>query len=222
MKTLLNRFIFVVACSWMSASVLAASGHGVELPKIHVNLQDTVALQNGAQIFVNHCQGCHSMQYLRYERMAADLKIPADVVQEQLIFDNAKIGDPILTRMQNKEAKQWFGIAPPDLTLLARRQGADWLYGYLTSFYADPTRPWGVNNHVFPGVGMPHVLEQMQSSLGEKAFQSAMSDLTHFMVYAAEPMQLQRRAIGRYVLIFLLILLIPVYFLNREYWKDIH
>ncbi len=214
-------FIFVVF-TLVQPSLWASSGHGVELPKIHVNLEDKVALQRGAQIFVNHCQGCHSMQYLRYERLAADLNIPPELAQQHLIFGNTKIGDPLLTRMQAKDAKTWFGIVPPDLTLVARRQGADWLYGYLTSFYADPARPWGVNNHVFPAVGMPHVLQQMQASMSKNAFNSAMSDLTHFMVYAAEPMQLQRRAMGRYVLLFLLVLLVPVYFLNREYWKDIH
>ena len=218
MKKLCISFIFAMA----SQTAVWAAGPALDLPAFNVNLQDTVALQRGAQIFVNNCQGCHSMQYLRYERMATDLKMPTELVEQHLIFDNAKIGDPILTRMLSKDGKQWFGIVPPDLTLVARRQGADWLYGYLTSFYADPSRPWGVNNHVFPGVGMPHVLENMQASLGESAFKSAMSDLTHFMVYAAEPMQLERRNLGRYVLLFLFILLIPVYFLNREYWKDIH
>lgn len=217
MKRLLIVFLAVLA-----TPVYAQSGHDVSLPSLHVNLEDTLALQRGAQIFVNNCQGCHSLQYLRYERLATDLKIPLDVAQQQLIFSDAKIGDPILTRMKAAEAKVWFGIVPPDLTLLARRQGADWLYGYLTGFYADPTRPWGVNNHVFPGVGMPHVLEAMQNRIGEKAFKAAMSDLTHFMVYAAEPMQLERRALGRYVLLFLFILLIPIYLLNREYWKDVH
>lgn len=199
-----------------------AAGAEIDLPKFNVNLQDTLALQRGAQIFVNNCQGCHSMQYLRYERMATDLKIPLDLVEQHLIFDKAKIGDPILTRMQAKDAVMWFGITPPDLTLVARRQGADWLYGYLTGFYLDASRPLGANNHVLPGVGMPHVLENMQASIGDNAFKAAMSDLTHFMVYAAEPMQLERRRLGRYVLLFLFILLIPAYFLNREYWKDIH
>jgi ubiquinol-cytochrome c reductase cytochrome c1 subunit len=221
MKKLWFTLVVVMVAS-MQTTLWAAGGHSMELPKIHVNLQDKVALQRGAQIFVNNCQGCHSMQYLRYERMATDLNIPTELVEKNLIFDQAKIGDPILTRMQAKDAKQWFGIVPPDLTLVARRQGANWLYGYLTSFYADASRPWGVNNRVFPGVGMPHVLENMQASMGDKAFKAAMSDLTHFMVYAAEPMQLERRNLGRYVLLFLFILLIPVYFLNREYWKDIH
>ena len=118
-------------------------------------------------------------------------------------------------------AKEWFGSPPPDLTLEARLRGSDWLYSYLIGFYQDEKRPWGANNYLFDKVAMPDVLEPLRKELGDKQFKLAMSDLTNFMTYMAEPVKLERERLGTYVLIFLVILFIPVYFLNREYWKDI-
>ena len=119
-------------------------------------------------------------------------------------------------------ARNGFGTVPPDLTLEARLRGADWLYSYLINFYEDDSRPFGVNNHVFKDVGMPHVLETMQAELSDAEFKERMADLTNFMVYMAEPARADREYIGKLVIGFLFILLIPVYFLNREYWKDVH
>ncbi len=199
-----------------------ANSESEHLEKAPINLQDRASLQRGAQLFINNCLGCHSMKYLRYERMADDLKIPKKIVEDNMMFTADKIGEPMLSPLSKEQAAKWFGTAPPDLTLEARLRGADWVYAYLTGFYADNKRPWGVNNHVFPDVGMPNVLEKMEAQMGKDAFHKAVADLTNFLEYASEPVALKRQRMGVYVLIFLVILFVPIYFLNKEYWKDIH
>lgn len=217
MKKLLSALLI------MCMPVIAqASGADVELTKAPINMDDKVSLQRGAQIFINNCLGCHSAQYMRYERMAEDLEIPLDILQKNLLFTAERVGDTMQTAMPKDLAKVWFGTVPPDLTLEARLRGADWVYSYLTGFYSDDKRPWKVNNHVFPDVGMPHVLSNMERELGDKAFKEAMADLTNYMVYMAEPVRAQRERIGLWALLFLVVLAVPIYFLNREYWKDIH
>ncbi len=140
----------------------AAGGVEYPLDKVDVDLSDKAALQDGARTFANYCMGCHGAEYQRYERVATDLGIPEDVMMENLVFTGAKIGDHMKTGMQANDAKVWFGAAPPDLTLVARVRGEDWLYTYLRTFYEDPARPYGVNNKVFPNVGMPNVLSELQ------------------------------------------------------------
>ncbi|SDR72961.1 cytochrome c1 [Pseudomonas oryzae] len=132
------------------------------LDKVDVDFTDKAALQDGARTFANYCMGCHGAQFQRYERVAKDLGIPEQVMMENLVFTGAKIGDHMKTGMQPQDAKVWFGAAPPDLTLVARVRGNDWLYTYLRTFYEDPARPYGVNNKVFPNVGMPNVLSSLQ------------------------------------------------------------
>jgi len=200
----------------------AASAPNEHVVSAPINLKDRVSLQNGAKLFTNYCMGCHSLKYLRYERMSEDLGIPADLVMENLNFTSERIGDTMTNAMDSKQAEQWFGAAPPDLTLTARLRGSDWLYSYLVSFYADEERPYGYNNHVFPSVGMPHVMAAMEQELGEEKFQSEMADLANFLTYVAEPMRLERESLGIKVLLFLFILFWPAYFLKREYWKDVH
>ena len=143
-------------------------------------------------------------------------------MQQNLMFTSDKIGDQVITSMDENDAKVWFGAAPPDLTNVARLRGSDWVYSYLIGFYADETRPFGYNNHVLENVGMPHVLSQVQASMSEEEFESAMLDLTNFLTFAAEPTTLRREELGKYVLLFLFILLIPVYLMKQEYWKDVH
>lgn len=212
--------VLVMLCvpvlSWASAGV------GVQLTEAPINPDDKVSLQRGAQLFINNCLGCHSAQYMRYERMAQDLEIPVDILKKNLLFTTDRVGDPMVSSIPADLAKKWFGVVPPDLTLEARLRGADWVYSYLTGFYVDAKRPWKVNNHVFPDVGMPHVLSNMERELGEKGFKEAMADLTNYMVYMAEPVRAERERLGWWVLGFLAIFAIPVYLLNREYWKDVH
>jgi len=126
------------------------------------NLQNMPSLQHGAALFVNYCLGCHSLKFQRYERTADDLDIPHDIFMANLVFSDQKIGALITNALPQEASRSWFGAAPPDLTLVAKLRGGDWVYNYLKSFYVDPTRPFGVNNKVLPNVGMPHVLLELQ------------------------------------------------------------
>lgn len=126
------------------------------------NLQDLPSLQNGARLYMNYCLGCHALGFQRYERTADDLQIPHDIALENLVFTGQAIGELMITAMDADAAKGWFGAAPPDLTMVARVRGAEWIYNYLKTFYLDDTRPFGANNKVFPNVGMPHVLMDLQ------------------------------------------------------------
>ena len=135
-----------------------------ECKEAYINPKDKASLQRGAQVYMNYCLGCHSLKYARYKRVSEDLEIPLDMFQDNLIFGDQKMGDLIQIGMDPKEAKEWFGNAPPDLTLEAGLRGSDWIYTYLTSFYIDEARPLGVNNKVYENVGMPHVLIDMQGT----------------------------------------------------------
>ncbi|MCV6588424.1 MAG: cytochrome c1 [Marinobacterium sp.] len=154
---------FVIACVMAVLPMTAgAAGGGVPLDHIDVDLTNQPSLQRGMKTFVNNCMGCHSAQYQRYERAAQDLGMPNELVEQNLILGDQKIGEQMTISMDAKDAASWFGAPPPDLTLEARLRGPDWIYTYLRSFYQDESRPWGVNNAVFPDVGMPNVLEYMQ------------------------------------------------------------
>jgi len=157
MKKALLLSLFVL----LPFTVLAAGGN-VHLDHIEIDHRNKASLQRGAQSFVNYCMGCHSAKHARYERMADDLEIPHDLMVENLIFGDEKIGSLMDISMPSKLSKKWFGATPPDLTLIARSRGSDWLYTYMRTFYVDPSRPWGVNNTVFKDVGMPHVLLGLQ------------------------------------------------------------
>ena len=227
-------------------SAQAAGGHGPDLEPMEVRLNDTRSLQNGAKIFVNYCLSCHSAQYMRYNRLSEDLDIPAELVEAEMIFSDAKIGDTMTTTMPKEKAEGWFGVAPPDLTLSARLRGADWLYNYFKSFYVDETTVSGWNNTVFPNVAMPHVLSHWQGrqravfgqgedgqpvfekfeaetagSMSPEEFDHAMRDLTNYMVYMAEPAKLTRVRYGIWVMLFLLVFAVFAYLLKKEYWRDV-
>jgi ubiquinol-cytochrome c reductase cytochrome c1 subunit len=195
--------------------------HHYECSKANVDITDKASLQRGAAAFMSYCVGCHSAKYLRYERMATDLAIPPELVQKYMMFTTDKIGDHINPKIDAKMQKQWFGNTPPDLTLETRLRSPDWVYSYLLSFYPDDKRPWGVNNTVFKDVAMPHVLFSMQQELGDEEYEARVYDLVNFMNYMAEPVQHDRKIYGIFVILFLLVLLIPVYLLNKEYWKDV-
>ena len=216
--------IFILLSSLVFPPVLLAAGPSQDLPPVSIDpLHRTKSLQSGAKLFVNYCLGCHSAKYVRYERIAQDLELSIEDVAENLMFTGERIGDPLTIALPPEQAANWFGIAPPDLSLHARLKGADWVYAYLTGFYADESRPFGYNNTIFPAVGMPHVLEDLQISLSEAEFNKAMYDLTNFMDYMAEPMKKERIILGRWVIAFLLFIMLPaVLWLNHEYWKDVH
>lgn len=217
----MKKFAIALLCLLPAVGLAAGGGDNPYVERAPINLQDKVSLQNGAKLFVNHCMGCHGLKYLRYSRMAEDLGIPEELTLKYLNFTSDRIGDTMAIAMDKDQAATWFGTPPPDLTLEARLRSPDWLYSYLINFYEDETRPFGYNNHVFPNVGMPHVMADMERELGREEFASNMADITNFLTYASEPTRLERERIGVYVLLFLFIIFWPAYLLKKEYWKDV-
>lgn len=226
--------ITILAC--VPALAFAAGGHNPHVVPADIDLHDQESLQSGAQVFIESCMGCHSAQYQRYERVATDLGIDFDDMNAMIKTD-AKIGDLMVSAMPQAQAAKWFGAPPPDLTLVARVRGSDWLYSYLTTFYQDESRPFGVNNLVFPSVGMPHVLENYQGipvlqddgtivasggSMTDEEYKKLALDLTNFLTYSAEPIRTTREAMGVWVLAFLGVFFVIAYLLKREYWRDVH
>ncbi|MCD9503076.1 cytochrome c1 [Photobacterium phosphoreum] len=235
---------------WLPTLAFAGGGN-ISLQAANNDLTDKASLQRGAQLFANYCAGCHSTQYQRYERVATDLGIPRELMQQHLMFDpNAKIGDLMTNSMSEQYAATSFGAPTPDLTMVARVRGTDWLYTYLRSFYADPSRPFGVNNTLFPNVGMPHVLEELQGvprkiyetqmidgsptqvlmgiesdgsgELNPQQYDNAVRDIVNFLDYSAEPMKLERQRLGLWVMGFIAIFLVLTVLLKKEYWRDVH
>ena len=239
----------LIALMTLVPSLVFAAGPEVPLDEADVDLHDKASLQRGAQLYMNYCLGCHQLQYHRYNRTFEDLGIPQELGEENLQFTGQKAGDRITNNMSTESASNWFGTAAPDLTNVARVRGADWIYTYLRSFYKDDSRPFGVNNAVFPNVGMPHVLEELQGvpkktyeermidgemkevyvgiqadgsgRLSASEYDQAALDLTSFLVYTGEPMLLEQRRIGWFVFGFLLIFTILAWFLKKEFWKDL-
>ena len=243
----------ILALSFLALPALgmASGGEGYPLQVAPLDPHNKASLQNGAKLFVNYCMGCHSLEHQRYNRMARDIGLTEDQVKDNLIFTGAKIGDLMKNAMPKSDAKRWFGVTPPDLTLIARSRGVDYLFTYLQTFYLDPTRPFGVNNAVFPNAGMPHVLWQLQGmqkpvyevhkdhdghetkvlkefelvqpgSMSPPEFREAMVDLVNFLSYVGEPIQLVRQQIGVWVVLFLALACVVFYLLKKEYWKDVH
>ncbi len=202
-----------------TTSILASSG--INLKPANTDIYDEVSLQNGAKLFMNYCSSCHSISYMRYKRMADDLNISDKQMQDNLIFTNKKIGDTITNAMDSKYSKKWFGVAPPDLSLIARSNGVDWIYNYLHGFYTDNSRPFGVNNKFLHNVAMPDVLANRKASIDAVEFDKDIRDITNFLDYVSEPIKLQRVNMGLKVILFLLVLLVLSYLLKKEYWKDV-
>jgi ubiquinol-cytochrome c reductase cytochrome c1 subunit len=226
--------------------VLMASGHA-HLEKANIDPADKASLQRGAQTFVNYCLNCHSASFMRYSRMAKDLGLTKEEVTKNLMFASTKIGSTMDVAMPRAKAKKWFGITPPDLSVITRARGVDWVYTYLKSFYLDPSRPFGVNNVVFKDVGMPHVLWELQGyaepiveeghgghktvvgtkivnpgSQSPEEYEKTVHDLVNFMAYMGEPSKSDRLRLGPWVLLFLALFTGLAYLLKKEYWRDIH
>lgn len=200
-----------------------ASGSAVELMRSGYDIHDKDSLRKGAKLYMDNCASCHAAKYMRYERIAQDLDMSDEDVMKNLVrYGAKKLSDTIPAAMTAEMGETAFGIAPPDLTLISNYRGADWVYTYLMSFYKDENAATGYNNPLLPGVAMPWVLAYAQSSKSEKEFATDMRDLTNFMAYMAEPIRPYRENLGKYVLGFLVILLIPTWLLKNEYWKDIH
>ncbi len=227
-------------------SFCAAAG-GVNLEPAEIDLTDKASLKRGGQLFVTYCQGCHSAKHMRYSRIASDFGLDEAEVSKDLIIGRKTINGSLTTAMDANVARDWFlGVGPPDLSLVARSRGSDWLYSYLRGFYLDETRPFGVNNSVYKDVAMPNVLWELQGlqkaifktldgkpvldrfEIVEKGgmtaieFNQAMTDLVNFLVYVGEPAKLERVRLGKYVVLYLLIFLLVAFLLKKEYWKDLH
>ncbi|MGB9130875.1 MAG: cytochrome c1 [Thiobacillus sp.] len=238
----LKNFLFLLA----AAPVVAfASGAGVHLDKAPINVADQDSLQRGARVFVNYCLNCHSAVSMRYSRME-DLGLTEEQIKGNLLFAAEKPGETMRAAMSKGDSKAWFGAAPPDLSVIARSRGADWLYTYLRGFYRDETRATGWNNTVFDKVGMPHVMWNLQGEMvpvykkeGEHEvierlelvkpgsvtlaeYDAMMGDLVNYLVWMGEPAQLQRKQLGVIVLLFLAFFFVVAYYLKKEFWKDIH
>ncbi|MGH8239891.1 MAG: cytochrome c1 [Steroidobacteraceae bacterium] len=233
------------------AGVGASQAPGGVVKPARNDITNLASLQRGARNFVNYCMGCHSARYVRYSRLGADLGLSEQQVIENLMFTGERIHDTMRISMRPEDAARWFGVVPPDLSLIARSRGPDYIYSFLKSFYLDPSRPTGVNNLVLPGTAMPHVLwgrQGLQEAVydGEsdaehnavhkrfkefrqlrpgsdtaKEFDEFVRDTVNFLDYIGEPMQLERRSIGLRVLAFLLVFFLFAYFLKKEYWKDV-
>lgn len=195
---------------------------------LSINLQDKTSLQRGAKLFMNYCSGCHSLKYLRYNHMAEGLgliglsgQVDENLLKNNLIFTQATINDPIQIAMPPEDAKQWFGIVPPDLSLIARAKGAEWLYNYLSGFYTDDSRPFGVNNYLVPDVAMPNILDTLRHEIQTQEFDKSLLDLVTFLTYVSEPIQMERYRVGYFVLGFLVVLLGACWALKIVYWRKI-
>lgn len=242
----MKKLIIATLVLLMPTLGFAAGGH-VKLEDANIDLTDQASLQRGAKYFVNYCMACHSMSHMRYSRMAEDLGIDDQSLRENLLFGDAEPGDMMTNSMRPADGETWFGTAVPDLTLVTRWRSPDWVYTYLKSFYVDATRPYGVNNLIFPLVGMPHVLGDLQGvqepvleshdgqepvvtgvkltqpgALSPEQYDTMARDITAFLTYAGEPSKLERRRLGVYVLLFLGLFFIVAYAMKKEFWKDIH
>jgi ubiquinol-cytochrome c reductase cytochrome c1 subunit len=246
----IEKLLPALAAAALLAQPLAARAEeGVAYPHAGNDIRNTGSLQRGARNFMNYCSGCHSAQFVRYNRVAADLGIGEPVLKANLMFTSDKVYDPIKSAIRADDARKWFGNAPPDLSLMARARGSDYLYAFLRGFYLDPSRPTGVNNTAFPLTAMPHVLADLQGvqkavfkpaseaggtpeidrlelvapgTLTPEQYDEFVRDTVNFLEYIGEPVQVQRRDLGVWVTLFLLVFAGFAYLLKREYFRDIH
>jgi ubiquinol-cytochrome c reductase cytochrome c1 subunit len=240
----------LIGCLFMVPVLAAASEGGAVIQHANNDVGNIASLQRGARNYVNYCLGCHSAKYVRYNRLAADLGISEDQLINNLMFVTEKPHETMKIAMPAGDSARWFGQTPPDLSLIARSRGTDFLYSFLKSFYVDESRPTGVNNLVMDSVAMPHVLWELQgmqsATFEEQAHDDGTSeivfkefvpvseglmspdeydqfvlDLVNFLEYIGEPIQLKRRQLGIWVLIYLLVFGIFAYALKNEVWKDV-
>lgn len=246
-----KTLLVLLAALGFSMAAHASSG-GIAWDKAPIDVNNKESLQRGAKLFVNYCLSCHSAAFMRYNRLK-DIGLTEQQIKDNLMFTTDKVGDTMKANIDPKQAKEWFGANPPDLTLVARSRagsqgsGADYLYTYLRSYYPDETKATGWNNLVFPNVGMPHALWELQGSrkpviegsleqggrlkgweqlspgtMAPQEYDAAVADLVNFLQWMGEPAQTQRKTLGFAVLAFLLLLCFVTWRLNQAYWKEIH
>jgi len=244
-----------VLTSLLASAVLAASGvavaagGSVALEHADIDPGNIKSLQRGAANFMNYCSGCHSAKYVRYKTIGKDLELSDELMIENLMFNAEKTFETIKVNMPADSAETWFGVTPPDVSLIARSRGADYIYNFLKGFYVDPSHPNGTNNTVLAGTAMPHVLWELQGfqkavfheetvdgvttrtfegfepyiegSLDAEEYDQFVRDTTNFLAYIGEPIRSERRTLGVWVLIYLLVFLIIARMLKKEIWKDV-
>lgn len=222
--------------------------------KANATVTDMASLQRGARDFVGYCLGCHSLKYERWSRLGKDLKIPEALLVKDMIPPGESPTDYIVSPMDEADAEKWFGKAPPDLSLMARARGTDYLYQYLKTFYVDPSRATGANNLAFPQSAMPDIVSPLEGlkapvyktvetpgadgktvaqqvfdhfkaeapgSMTPQQFDRFTHDLVNFLDYVGDPEQAERRSMGVWVVLFLLVATGLAYLLKREFWKDV-
>ena len=244
---------FVMALGLLSGAH-ASSGGGIAWDKAPVKTNDLASLQNGAKLFVNYCLNCHSAAFMRFNRLK-DIGLTDQQIKDNLLFTTDKVGETMKAAIDPKQAKEWFGANPPDLTVIARAKagqgtGADYLYTYLRTYYRDETKATGWNNMVFPSVGMPHVLWELQGerqpifeereehghtvevftgkwkqvkpgAMTPLQYDQAVGDLVNYLQWMGEPAQNTRVRVGVWVLLFLLSFTLIAWRLNASFWKDV-
>jgi ubiquinol-cytochrome c reductase cytochrome c1 subunit len=247
MKKLILMTLGLLMCSGM----VSAAGDAYIGEKVQTNIRSIDSLRNGARTYVNYCMGCHSMEFQRYNRVAEDLGLTEDEMMNGLILTDAKFTDKMTIAMDAKDAEQWFGKTPPDLTVIAKARGLDWLYNFLINYYLDPSRPTGWNNLTFENASMPHVLWEFQGtrnanfnvyedeegnehkefidfevvsegSMGEQEYKDMVRDLVNFLDYSSEPAQLIRMSYAPWVLLFVALFTFLAYLLKVNYFRDVH
>jgi ubiquinol-cytochrome c reductase cytochrome c1 subunit len=243
----LSKYLALAVLLLVTSAASASGGAGIE--HSGANVSDTASLQRGAKWYVNYCQGCHALGYMRYNRMAEDLDLTEEMAMENLVFSDAKFGDTMDIAMVPDQSINWFGTAPPDLSLVGRSRGPDWLYSYLLGFYQDESGGW--NNTLLPNAAMPHVLWQLQGiqtpvyrqetdesgfthevidhfelttpgTQTAEEYEETARDLATFLQYVGEPAILQRKGLGVWVILFLVLFTFIAYLLKVEYWRDVH
>jgi ubiquinol-cytochrome c reductase cytochrome c1 subunit len=213
MKTLLAALLFAPAA-------LLAAGGGHPLERAPIEPRDVVSLQAGARTFVNYCLNCHGAQFMRFNRLT-DLGLSEAQIRDNLMFPADKVGETMKVAMTVQDGKAWFGVPPPDLSVISRSRGADWLYTYLRTFYPDARTPSGWNNKVFPNAAMPHVLWKVQAEQSAVQYDRTVRDLVNFLVYVGEPSAQSRKSIGIVVLFVLGVIFIFAYAMKKAFWKDV-
>ncbi len=212
--------IKLLAALLASPALLFAAEGGTPLDSAPIEPRDLPSLQSGARTFVNYCLGCHGAQYMRYNRLT-DLGLTEAQIRDNLMFSAEKVGETMKVAMTVKDGKAWFGVPPPDLSVIARSRGADWLYTYLRTFYRDEKSATGWNNKAFPNVAMPHVLWKLQGEQSAVQYDATVRDLVNFLVYIGEPSAPSRKPIGIIVLLVLAVLFVYAYAMKKAFWKDV-
>ena len=245
----INKLLVVLTVA-LAVPFAALAGEGPAVDHAGNDVGNKASLQRGARNFVNYCLGCHSAKYVRYNRVAADLGLSEKQLAENLMFTADSPHDAMRNGMNPDDAKRWFGVAPPDLSLIARARTPDYLYTFLRSFYADPSRTTGMNNLALPGTAMPHVLWELQGTqeavwqgevdaqgnaqkhfkefklaspgkLSPAEYDAFVRDTVNFLDYIGEPVQVERQGLGYKVIAFLIFFTLLAYALKKEYWKDV-